>query len=99
MARPLLLTVATLVALLAQVNVTPLIVLPLLSLAVALNCCVPPAAIDAVDGETAMVATVGRFVPEEPQPIDNDSTAREKTQRTHFATATRQSLFTRSTFL
>jgi len=37
-ARPLLLMVATLVALLAQVNVTPLTVFPLLSLAVAVNC-------------------------------------------------------------
>lgn len=61
-ARPLLLIVATLVALLAQVKVVPLIVLPLLSLAVAVNCCVAPWLIEGVDGETAIVATV----PDEP---------------------------------
>jgi hypothetical protein len=37
-ARPLLLIVALLVALLAQVNTTPLIVLPLPSFAMAVNC-------------------------------------------------------------
>ena len=88
-ARPVLLTVATFVALLAHVNVTPLIVLPLLSFAVALNCRVPPTAIEDDDGETAMVTTFVGVVPEEPQPTDNASTAKQ---------ATRQRLFTRPPF-
>jgi hypothetical protein len=58
-ARPLLLIVATPAALLDQANVTPLMVLPLLSLAVAVNCCVAPTAIDGEAGEIAMLATVG----------------------------------------
>jgi hypothetical protein len=51
--------VATLVALLAQVNVTPLMMLPLLSLAVARNCCVPPVPMEGEEGETEIVAIVG----------------------------------------
>ena len=50
---------ATLVALLAQVNVTPVMVLPLLSFAVAVNCCVAPKAIEGDAGETVMLASVG----------------------------------------
>jgi len=58
-ARPLLLIVAVLVALLAQVNVTPLMVLPLPSFAVAVNCCVAPTVMDGELGETVIVATTG----------------------------------------
>ena len=57
-ARPLLLIVATPVALLAHVNVTPLMALPLLFLAVALNCWVAPTAIEGDTDEREMVATV-----------------------------------------
>jgi hypothetical protein len=53
------LMVATPVALLAQVKVTPPMVLPLLSFAVAVNCSVAPAAMDGEDGVTAMLATTG----------------------------------------
>jgi hypothetical protein len=51
--------VATAVAPLAQVNATPLMVLPLLSFAVAVNCWAPPTAIDGEAGETVIVATTG----------------------------------------
>jgi hypothetical protein len=57
-AKPLLLIVAILVALLAQVNTTPFMVLPLVSFAVAVNCCVVFIAIDGEAGDTAMDATV-----------------------------------------
>ena len=56
-------------ALLAQVNVTPLMTLPLLSLAVAVNCCVPPIPMEGDDGETEMVATVGLLIVVE-SPVD-----------------------------
>lgn len=58
-ARPLLSMVATLVLLLDQVKVTPLMVLPEPSLAVAVNCCVAPTAMEGEDGETVMDATTG----------------------------------------
>ncbi len=58
-ARPSLLIAAMLVALLVHANVTPLMVLPLLSLAVAVNCCVPPVPMEAEEGETEIVAIVG----------------------------------------
>jgi hypothetical protein len=93
----LLLTVAILVALLVQVNVIPLMVLPLLSFAVAVNCCVVPTAMDGEDGETAIAATVGAFAPEEPQPVDHDSIDRAAKLRTHLGTG--QRLFTSFTFL
>jgi len=85
-ARPLLLIVAILVALLTQVKVTPLMVFPLPSFAVAVNCCVAPTAIEGDDGETEIEATVGVFVLEEPQPIDHDSKARETRLRASFGT-------------
>jgi hypothetical protein len=58
-ASPLLLIVATPVALLDQAKVTPLIVLPLASFAVAVNCCVAPTVIVGDAGDTVMLATVG----------------------------------------
>jgi hypothetical protein len=51
--------VATPVALLAHVKATPLIVLLLLSFAVAANCCVPVVRIEGEVGVTTMVATTG----------------------------------------
>jgi hypothetical protein len=57
-AKPLLLIVAIVVALLAQVKATPLMVLPLLSFAVAVNCCVVFIAMDGEAGVTVMDATV-----------------------------------------
>lgn len=66
------LMVATPAALLAQVKVTPPMMLPLLSFAVAANCSVALAAMDGEAGVTAMVATTGLvervFDPEEPPP-------------------------------
>jgi hypothetical protein len=56
-ARPLLLIVATLVALLAQVNVSPLMVSPALSLPTAVNWSVAPAATDGEAGVTVIVAS------------------------------------------
>jgi hypothetical protein len=53
----LLLTVATLVALLAQVKVSPLMVFPLLSFPVAVNCWVAFTAIVGEAGVTAIVAS------------------------------------------
>jgi hypothetical protein len=59
-ARPLaLLICATLVVPLDQVKVTPDIVFPLLSLAVAVNCCVAFTAIKGDAGVTVIAATVG----------------------------------------
>ncbi len=58
-ARPLLSMVATLVLALFHVKVTPLMVLPPLSFAVAVNCCVAPTAMEGEDGETVMDATTG----------------------------------------
>jgi hypothetical protein len=57
-AKPVPLIVATVVLLLVQVNVTPAMMLPALSSAVALNCWVAPTAIEGEDGETLMLATV-----------------------------------------
>jgi hypothetical protein len=54
--------VATFVVLLAQVKVTPLMTLPPLSLAVAVNCCVPPVPTEGDEGETEIVATVGTLM-------------------------------------
>jgi hypothetical protein len=51
--------VATLVALLAQAKASPVMVFPLLSLAVAVNCWVAFTAIDGEAGVTVIVATVG----------------------------------------
>ena len=56
-ARPLLLIVATLVALLAQVKVSPVMVFPLLSFAVAVNCWVAFTVIVGEAGVTVIVAT------------------------------------------
>jgi ABC-type molybdate transport system permease subunit len=71
-ARPDELMVATPAALLAQVKVTPPMVLPLLSFAVAANCSVALAAMVGEDGVTAMLATTGllgaALEPEEPPP-------------------------------
>ena len=54
--------VATFVALLAQVNVTPLMTFPLPSLAVAVNCCVPPIPVEGDEGEIEIVAIVGMLI-------------------------------------
>jgi hypothetical protein len=62
LASPLVFMVATFVALLAQVNVTPLMTLPLPSLAVAVNCCVPPIPMEGADGETKIVAIVALLI-------------------------------------
>jgi hypothetical protein len=66
------LMVAILAALLAQAKVTPLMVLPLLSFAVAVNCSVAPAAMDGEAGVTAMLASTGLLGgvvdPEDPPP-------------------------------
>jgi hypothetical protein len=51
--------VATVVVPLAQVNVTPLMVLPPLSFAVAVNCWVAPTTIVGDAGDTVTVATTG----------------------------------------
>jgi len=60
LARPVdALMVATPVELLAQVNVTPFMVLPLLSFAVAVNCSVALEAMDGEAGVTAMLASTG----------------------------------------
>jgi hypothetical protein len=93
-ARPLLLTVATLGAPLAQVNVTPLMTLPLLSFAVALNCCVLPTATEGDDGATAMVATecVLELFEEPPQLVNMHSTARRNIDIADFRTATDKGL-------
>jgi hypothetical protein len=56
-ASPLLLTVATLVALLAQLKVTPLTVFPFPSFAVALNCSEPFKATEGALGVSVMLAT------------------------------------------
>jgi hypothetical protein len=70
-AKPLLLIVATPVTLLAQVKVTPLITCPLLSSAIAVNCCVPKTPMDGVAGVTVMVATVaGGFDPPPPPQLE-----------------------------
>jgi hypothetical protein len=50
------------VPLLAQVKVTPLMTLPILSLAVAVNCCVPPIPMEGDDGDTVIVAIVGVLI-------------------------------------
>jgi hypothetical protein len=93
--------VATAVALLVQVNVTPLIALPLLSCAVAVNCCVAPTAIEGDAGETAMLATVDDppdFEPEPLQPIDHDSSAIKPRLRARFRTGQRLITFTPFSF-
>jgi hypothetical protein len=62
------LIVAIVVALLAQVKATPLMVLPLLSFAVAVNCCVVFIAMDGEAGATVMEATVPELEFEAPPP-------------------------------
>ncbi len=85
MAKPLLLMVATLVLLLFHVKVTPLMALPLLSFAVAVNCCVAPTAMEGEAGDTVMVEMVDLEPPEEeldeppPQPARTQAKARRKT--------------------
>jgi hypothetical protein len=59
-ARPLVPMVATAFTLLAQVKDRPVMTLPFLSLAVAVNCCVAFTAIDGEVGVTVMLATVAR---------------------------------------
>ena len=71
---PCVSTVATEVASELQVKPTPVILFPLESLAVALNCCVSPGAMVAHGGTTVTLTTVGGGVtmcaepPEPPQP-------------------------------
>jgi hypothetical protein len=92
-ARPAALTVATLVEELLQfaVEVTSPVE-PSDHVPVALNCCVAPGAIVAVEGETAMLASAGGFVeplpePEEPALLLDPHPAAARAMRAAAATA------------
>jgi hypothetical protein len=85
-AMPPLLIVATLVVPLAQVKVTPDMVFPLLSLAVAVNCCVAFTAIDGEGGVTVIAvkvggAGVGCAFEEEPQLVRSPQAAADKPRK------------------
>jgi len=70
--------VATLVLLLFHVKVTPLMVLPELSLAVAVNCWVAPTAMEGDDGETVMLEMVSL----EPEEVLEEPPQAERIQAT-----------------
>jgi hypothetical protein len=85
-ASPLLLMVATLVALLAQVRVTPLMVFPLVSLATAVNWSV---AFTATDDEAAVTVIVAKLgveleVEDDPPPQSHRNNATDKTNSKRF---------------
>lgn len=83
---PVLLMAATEVALLAQVNVTPLMLFPLLSFATAVNWSVAFTAIDDEAAVTVIVARVGAVfeVEDDPPPQPPKNSAANKANHKRF---------------